>query len=160
MPSTVAPEWMRSIVKKQSCANTGARQFIEPWDHFRLMCGTQPTHCWPWNACGRLHASRTPQRCVQLTLPTPLVHCTERVLGALDSDTPFFLPYLEFAWHELGSVLWTRGPNGWQQHATPRGVPHGAPLSVILFVLAVWNRSPRRTARAPNTESGPTPMTS
>ena len=60
----------------------------------------------------------------------------ERVPGALETDAPFLLPYFASAWDEAGSVLWTRGPNGWHQHVTRRGVPQGSPLSAILFSLA------------------------
>ena len=60
----------------------------------------------------------------------------ERVLEALETDAPFLLPYFVSAWDEAGSVLWTRGPNGWHQHVTRRGVPQGSPLSAILFALA------------------------
>ena len=99
----------------------------------------QLTRSWPWNANGRLHATRTAQKCVQLTLPMPSAHCTEtereRVLGALATEAPFLLPHVASAWHETGSALWTRGPNGWHQHATRRRVPQGS-LSAILFALA------------------------
>ena len=64
------------------------------------------------------------------------LHREERVLGALETDAPFLLPYFASAWDETGSVPWTRGPEGWHQHATRRGVPQGSPLSAILFALA------------------------
>ena len=78
---------------KQPCASTGTR-----------------------HAHGQFHASRTPQKCVRLTLPTPSVHCTEeRVPGARATEDPFLLPYFATAWHETGTALWTRRPNGWPQ---------------------------------------------
>ena len=60
----------------------------------------------------------------------------ESVLGALETDAPFLLPYFASAWYEAGSVLWTRGPNGWHQHAKSRGVPQRSPHSAILFAHA------------------------
>ena len=97
---------------KQTCANTGTRQFVEPWDHTRWERGPQLTHNWPWTAHVRFHATRTLQRCARLTLPTPSANCTER-----KSLVHWKLTHLSCclifasAWHETGSVLWTREPS-------------------------------------------------
>ena len=70
------------------------------------------------------------------TTDMPSALYRERVLGALATEAPFLLSYFATACHETGTAVWTRGPNGWHQHATSRGVPQRSPLSAIRFTLA------------------------
>ena len=56
-----------------------------PQGHMLRMCSTDIA-----NAFGTLHR--------------------ERVLGAMETEAPFLLPYFAAAWDETGSVLWTMGP--------------------------------------------------
>ena len=93
-------------------------------------------HSWPWESLRAVaRHENTAEMCSTDIANAFGILYRERVPGALATEAPFLLHYCASAWQETGTALRTRGPNGWHQHATRRGVPQGSALSAILFAL-------------------------
>ena len=99
------------------------------WDTIRWELEDRPMHSILWSACERwLYIGNTTEMC-STGMAKPLGTLLRETVLEILAEAPFLLPSFSSSWQTTGTVLWTRGPIGWHQHVTRRGVPQGSPVS-------------------------------